>query len=63
MKPRQTLKGWRLKRNLSQSQAAKLVGITQGHWSHLELGRRRARVKLAKAISVQTGVPFESLAL
>lgn len=63
MKPRRTLKDWRSKRKLSQSQAAKLFGITQGHWSHLECGRRRARVKLAKSISVQTGVPFEALAL
>lgn len=47
--------------DLSQVQAAELVGITQAHWSRLETGRSHAHPKIAMRISKLTGVSVESL--
>lgn len=37
---REQLKDWRLKRNLTQAEAAKAVGVSQEMWSMLEDGDR-----------------------
>lgn len=47
--------------DLSQADAAALVGITQGHWSRLENGKAHARPRVAKKIAELTGVSLESL--
>jgi len=46
---------------LSQEDAAKLVGITQAHWSRLENGLVGASPRLARRIAEKTGVPAETL--
>lgn len=46
---------------LSQTEAAKLVGITQPAWSRLESGKFFASPALAKRISELTGIALESL--
>lgn len=47
--------------NMSQAQAAALVGITQEMWSRLERGTAYASPKVAKRIADLTGVALESL--
>ena len=47
--------------NLSQAEAARMVGITQAQWSRLETGRSHARPSVARKISELTGVSLESL--
>lgn len=47
--------------NMSQTEAASLVGITQAHWSRLETGRAHARPRVARRIANLTGVALESL--
>lgn len=47
--------------NMSQSEAAALVGITQEMWSRLERGTAYASPKVAKRIAELTGVALESL--
>lgn len=47
--------------NLSQTEAAALVGITQAHWSRLETGEAHARPRIAQKIARLTGVAMESL--
>lgn len=56
-----SLKEWRLARGLSQRAAAKKLRISQSMYARAELGRAYPRPKRAKAISLKTGVSFESL--
>lgn len=55
------LEAFRLAHGLSQTEAAKMVGITQPMWSRLESGRFYARPSVAKRIADLTGVALESL--
>jgi transcriptional regulator with XRE-family HTH domain len=56
-----TLYAWRDDAKLSQAEAAKLMDITQSHWSNLESRESAASPKLAKRLSELTGVPLEVL--
>lgn len=47
--------------DMSQAEAAALVGITQAQWSRLESGKAYARPRVAKRIAKLTGVSLESL--
>lgn len=57
--PGQRLKAWRLKRGLTQTQLAKMVGTVSGQISLLENGERQLSVKwllkLADALDVSAG--------
>lgn len=54
-----SLKAWRAAQKLNQREAAKALGVTQALYARVELGRGAPRPQRAKAISDQTGVPFE----
>lgn len=56
-----SLKEWRQMRGLSQREAAKKLGLSQSMYARAELGRVHPRPQRAKAISIKTGVSFESL--
>jgi len=56
-----SLKRWRELERLNQEDAARQLGITQAYYSRLERGVQFPRRQLAKAISDQTGVPFETV--
>lgn len=56
-----SLKAWRTALDLSQSDAAKLLGMTQSLYSKTESGQNAPRPKRAKSISNKTGVPFEAV--
>lgn len=53
------LKAWREAANLTQRQAAKVLGISQTYYGRLELGTQHAPGKRAKTITQTTGVPLE----
>lgn len=55
-----SLKAWREAQGMKQREAARLLGVTQALYSRVELGQT-TRPQRAKAISNQTGVPFEIL--
>ncbi len=55
-----SLKAWRTAEGLTQREAAQLLGVRQALYARVELGQTTRPVR-AKAISDQTGVPFEIL--
>lgn len=55
------LKDWRAAQRLSQRQAADCLGISQGLYAKLELGRRSIKGPKAKRIAELTGVPLAVL--
>jgi transcriptional regulator with XRE-family HTH domain len=55
-----TLKTWRLAEGLTQREAAGKLGLSQAQYCQIERGGS-TRPKRGKAISQQTGVPFELL--
>lgn len=59
--PPPSLLKFREDRELSQADAAALVGIDQSHWCRLENGETFAGPKLAKKLSELTGVSLETL--
>jgi transcriptional regulator with XRE-family HTH domain len=48
--------------DLSQAEAARLIGITQSKWSRIESGRTTPSLVLAQRLAARTGVPLERLA-
>jgi transcriptional regulator with XRE-family HTH domain len=55
------LKTWRTASGLTQIEAAKLLGITQGYYGRLELKQKTTTGKRAKGMTEVTGVPIEVL--
>ncbi len=55
-----SLKAWRTAEGLTQREAAQLLGVRQALYARVELGQTTRPLR-AKAISDQTGVPFEIL--
>ena len=55
------LKGWRLEKKLSQSDAAMLLSITQAFYCHLEVGRKAPSLDTLETISIRTGIPISEL--
>ena len=56
-----TLEAWREAANLSQMEAAKLLGISQTYYGRLERGEQVAVREKARNIMAKTGVPVEVL--
>ena len=52
---------WREAKRLSQTDAAKLLGISQSTYSRMERGVKFLRGPIAKRIMEQTGVSLEKL--
>lgn len=55
-----SLKSWRTAAGLTQREAARLLDVPQALYARIELGQTTRPIR-AKAISDQTGVPFEIL--
>ena len=55
------LKGWRVRRGLSQGQLAKLVGVLPGYLQRVEQGRRGCNPWVAQRIADELGVDLEAL--
>lgn len=54
-----TLKAWRASWGLTQSEAARLLGISQSKYNKTERCSQRPKAPLGKRIADKTGVPFE----
>ena len=52
------LKAWRRTRHLSQMQAARRLGYSQGHWSYLETERLPIPPALQRALALSPGGDF-----
>lgn len=59
--PYPTILAWRDALDLSQKDAAKVLGISQSHLCNIEKGVRLAGRRLAKRISATANVPLETL--
>lgn len=57
----QTLAEWRDRQGLNQSDAAKILGISQGYYNRLERRIQVPRRTILKRIAVRTGVPVADL--
>lgn len=55
------LKTWRAENGLTQRESARKLGVSQPVYNRLENQTRAPRPRLAKAISLATGVPLESV--
>lgn len=58
-----TLKVWRRAHRLSQRNAARILGLSQSHYSKLERRTHALPGNRAKRITKKTGVPLEVLVL
>lgn len=56
------LKAWRTANNLSQHEAAAVLGVSQTSYSRMERGVRAIKGSAAKRIMIVTQVPLEVLA-
>lgn len=56
-----SLKEWRAANDLTQKVAAARLGLRQWDYSRIETRVRAPKPKVAKRISVRTGVPLESV--
>jgi len=56
------LRTWRHAHQLSQQEAASLLGISQKSYSRFECRQRYVKGELAKSLMDKTGVPLEVLA-
>lgn len=56
-----SLKDWRAAKELTQVEAAARLGIRQWDYSRFEARVRAPKPQRAKAISLKTGVPLESV--
>ncbi len=57
-----TLREWREASQLTQSEAAGLVGLQQSQWSQYERGEHVPRKLMLRKLREVTGVPLEVLA-
>ena len=57
--PAKSLKGWRLRHNLDQREAARIIGVSQTTFARMEALKRYPRPSLAKKMRVITGLPIE----
>lgn len=55
----QSLRGWRLRHNLDQREAAKILGLSQSAYARFELGKRFPRPRAANRIRIITGLSLE----
>ena len=60
-RPTKTLRQWRHGVALTQTDAARLFGVSQSYYSKVELGQNAPNPRLAKRIADKTGVPLESV--
>ncbi|HLH92097.1 MAG TPA: helix-turn-helix transcriptional regulator [Xanthobacteraceae bacterium] len=61
--PLTALKDWREQQNppLTQSQAARRIGVSRAAWSRWEAGRRKVQGDLVPKVAKKTGIPKERL--
>jgi DNA-binding XRE family transcriptional regulator len=57
--PLKSLKGWRLRHNLDQREAARILGVSQSTFARMEALKRYPRPSLAKKMKVITGLSIE----
>jgi transcriptional regulator with XRE-family HTH domain len=57
----QVMKTWRIGRDLSQAEAAKLLGISQAAYSNLEAGRVDTSLSTVAKAAETTGLPVAAL--
>jgi DNA-binding XRE family transcriptional regulator len=57
--PAKSLKGWRLRHNLDQREAARIIGVSQTTFARMENLKRYPRPSLAKRMKVITGLSIE----
>jgi len=57
--PWHSLKGWRLRYNLDQREAARILGISQSAYARFETLKRYPRPSVAKRIQIITGLSLE----
>jgi DNA-binding XRE family transcriptional regulator len=57
--PLKSLKGWRLRHNLDQREAARIIGVSQSTFARMEALKRYPRPSLAKKMKVITGLSIE----
>ena len=58
---KEILKKWRAENHLSQSEAAKMLDVTQAFYSHLEVGRKSPSLGTLEIISERTKIPISDL--
>ena len=58
-----SLRAWRRAHRLSQERAAKLLGLSQSHYSKIERRTHALTGKRAKTVTRKTGVPLEVLVI
>ncbi len=58
-----SLRSWRRAHRLSQERAAKLLGLSQSHYSKIERRTHALTGKRAKVVTRKTGVPLEMLVI
>lgn len=56
-----TLKAARVNANLTQTEAAKRIGVTRDTISNWETGKSSPNVRMVKVIEKVYGVPYDSL--
>ena len=61
--PFRTLRAWRRAHRLSQERAAKLLGLSQSHYSKIERRTHALTGKKAKRVTKKTGVPLAVLVI
>jgi transcriptional regulator with XRE-family HTH domain len=59
--PQSSLLAWRRKLGLTQRQAGKLLGISQGHYCHLEMRQQTPSARMLRHLVAMTGVPADIL--
>ncbi len=55
------LKYYRREKGFTQANMAELLGITPGHYAHLEKGRRKVKLELAHKISSIMNLTIEEV--
>jgi len=58
-----SLRAWRRAHRLSQERAAKMLGLSQSHYSKIERRTHALTGKRAKSVSKKTTVPLEMLVI
>jgi transcriptional regulator with XRE-family HTH domain len=55
------LKVWRVRRDLTQTEIATRLQISQGYWSRLELGKKNPSLKTLERLAAELGISVSDL--
>ena len=58
---KEILRNWRIENKLSQTEAARILSVTQAFYSHLEVGRKSPSLGTLEIISERTKIPISNL--